>query len=137
MWRHSARLSEKTSDAQLPEDSGDLGDRRERLLAAARMRFDRDRAEDLSLRLIERRRSRAAPTPAGAGQLAAAVRLSTPPDPAAAGRPEDQPQEAVPPVPRRAAIRTSSGRPQASSGHAVADDIASGAQPALESRLCL
>ena len=38
MWRRFARLSEKTSEAQFPEDGGDLGNRPEGLLAAARLR---------------------------------------------------------------------------------------------------
>jgi putative transposase len=39
----------KTSDAQFPEDGGDLGNRPEGLLAAARLRANRHCAEDLPL----------------------------------------------------------------------------------------
>jgi hypothetical protein len=49
MWRRFARLWEKTSDAQFPEDGGDLGNRPEGLLTAARLRADRHCAEDLPL----------------------------------------------------------------------------------------
>ena len=55
MWRRFARLSEKTSDAQFPEDGGDLGNRPEGLLAAARLRANWHCAEDLPLcRLAQR-----------------------------------------------------------------------------------
>src|SRR5215469_11500730 len=58
MWRHFARLSEKTSDAQFPEDGGDLGNRPEELLAAARLRADRHCAKDLPLCHLARREFR-------------------------------------------------------------------------------
>src|SRR6516162_4378919 len=48
MWRRFARLSEKTSDAQFPENGGDLGNRPEGLLAAARLRANRHCAEDVN-----------------------------------------------------------------------------------------
>ena len=55
MWRHFARLSEKTSDAQFPEDGRDLGNRREGLFAAARLRADRHCAKNLPLYHLARR----------------------------------------------------------------------------------
>jgi len=55
MWRHFARLSEKTSDAQFPEDGRDLGNRREGLFAAARLRTDRHCAKNLPLYHLARR----------------------------------------------------------------------------------
>jgi putative transposase len=49
MRRHSRSCSEKTSDAQLAETCCDLGSRRERLFAAARLSPVRPAPEDLSL----------------------------------------------------------------------------------------
>jgi hypothetical protein len=47
MWRHFATLSERTSDAQLPEDGGDPATDRKALLAAAGLWANRHCAEDL------------------------------------------------------------------------------------------
>jgi hypothetical protein len=55
MWRRFARLLEKTSEAQFPEGGGDLGNRLEGLLAAARLRANRNCAEDLPLCHLARR----------------------------------------------------------------------------------
>jgi putative transposase len=74
----------KTSDARGAESGRDLGDRREGLLAAARLRADRHGAEDVPLCAEPCGRCRPENAPSRFGSRAAAVRLSAAAHPAAA-----------------------------------------------------
>src|SRR4249920_229289 len=133
--RRCARPSEKTSEARLAESVRDLGDQREELLAAAGVRSDRTRPEDLSLCLTAIRRRDDPGSIEDAGGPASAVRLSTSAHPLAAGGHRTEPQEAVPPLSGGAADGASTRRSQAGARDTGADDCAARTEPALEPRL--